>query len=741
MGTRNEWLRGVTSTILAGALLVAVGCQSSPQPRSGIDLGPDASADVSAASDGGPDASAGDPGDAAADAPIGPVGVTVSESTYTFDTPDLSHSLVATVTGSPTITVTWSTSNSYIATVSAAGIITSVSGGDAIITATSTADPTKSASCTVTVAEPQRPRATSYVDAKSITSGPVTIIMAGDSLMRTYAANTADQAGWGQVLNQFFTSDVTVDNTLSNGGRSSRSFYNEVGRWDLVKTRLMAAQAAGTPAFVFIMFAHNDQKKTTDTDGPLYLTFASNNQNGTVAGTYSDYLERYIVETRALGGIPVLFTPFVREYLQGAPAAVTPEGQHDITAIYAGETTARGDYPAAARAIAAKHDVPLVDITAWSKTMVEAHAATATLPYVYISGDQTHVRNLGALLMAEEAVRALNAQGILASYAKAPAPRLMLDSSSLAFGGIFAGNTLDKSFIVSAFKDATGTITVTPPASYTVSTDGTTFGPTATITADASFVGTVVSVRFSPTDSVGYNGDLTVEPQQPHARLRQHCAQRQRRYHLADRQRQDDHRGGAGDGDLADVRGDGDRLRRDDRRSGERDLGDADRPREQERRQWRRTLRHARRHLAGRGGAQSGPLRRIHGSGDDRLAHARLDRGRRRLGRRQQHALGHRLFADVRLRSADRARHRAQRREGHADDQHLPQPRREHRRRTDAVPARLSLQHQRRRLGQVAHAGQRRRLRRHQLIRLAPTDGVTPACSAHFTITDISFVP
>ena len=64
---------------------------------------------------------------------------------------------------------------------------------------------------------------------------PVRIIMAGDSLTRTYAANAADQAGWGQVLAQFLTSDATVDNTLSNGGRSSRSFYNELGRWDQVK--------------------------------------------------------------------------------------------------------------------------------------------------------------------------------------------------------------------------------------------------------------------------------------------------------------------------------------------------------------------------------------------------------------------------------------------------------------------------------------------------------------------------
>jgi lysophospholipase L1-like esterase len=491
--------------ILAGCWLALGACQSSPQPRTGIDIVPDAGADVATGDLPGATDDA-----AAPDVPAGPVEVSLSESTYTFATPDLSHGLTATVTGTAMTTVTWSTSNSYIATVSATGVVTSVSGGDAIITATSTADPSKSATCTVTIAEPQRMRATSYVDAKSITSGPVTIITAGDSLTRTYAANTADQSGWGQVLSQFFTSDVTVDNTLSNGGRSSRSFYNEMGRWDQVKARLMAAQAAGTPAFVFIMFAHNDEKKVTDTDGPLYLTFASNNQNGTVAGTYSDYLERYIVETRDLGGIPVIFTPFVREYLQGAPAAVTLEGQHDITVPYAGETTARGDYPAAARAVAAKHDVPLIDITAWSKTMVEAHAASSTLPYVYISGDQTHVRNLGALLMAEEAARALGAQGILASYAKPATPRLMLDNSNLAFGGIFAGNTLDKSFMVSAYKDASGTITITPPAGYTVSTDAATFGPSATITADASFVGSVVTVRFSPTDSVAYNGDLTV---------------------------------------------------------------------------------------------------------------------------------------------------------------------------------------------------------------------------------------
>jgi hypothetical protein len=167
------------------------------------------------------------------------------------------------------------------------------------------------------------------------------------------------------------------------------------------------------------------------------------------------------------------------------------------------------------KAIAAKHDVPVVDITAWSKTMVEAHAASNSLAYVYIAGDQTHVRNLGALLMAEEAVRALNAQGILTAYARPATARLMLDSASLAFGGLYSGTILDKSFIITPFKDATGTITVTAPANYAVSTDGVDFAASATITADASYVGSVVKVRFSPTDSITYNADLTVT----HSRL------------------------------------------------------------------------------------------------------------------------------------------------------------------------------------------------------------------------------
>jgi lysophospholipase L1-like esterase len=493
--------RQILRAALVAAVCFGAACDGSkPQPDNGS---ADAGSDTGVIDTG----TKMDDGGATTD---GPIAVALSEASFTLATPDLTHGLTAAVTGTASTTVTWSSSNTYIATISPAGVVTSVSGGETTITATSTADATKTATCTVTVAEPNRAKAATYIDAKTITSGPVRIIMAGDSLMRTYEANSADQAGWGQVLSQFLTADATVDNTLSNGGRSSRSFFNEAGRWVQVRQRLMAAKTADVPAFVFIMFGHNDQKKVTDTDGPLYLTFASTNQNGTVAGTYADYLERYIVETRELGGIPILFTPFVREYLEGSPATVSLAGQHNIMAAYAGETAARGDYPAAVKAIAAKHDVPVVDITAWSKALVEAHAASDSLSTIYIAGDMTHVRNLGALLMAENVVQVLKSQGILTGYAKPATPRLMIDASTLAFGGIFAGNTLDKSFRISPFKDVSGTITVTAPANYAVSSNGTDYRPSATIICDSSYLGSVVSVRFTPTDTIAYNGDLTV---------------------------------------------------------------------------------------------------------------------------------------------------------------------------------------------------------------------------------------
>jgi hypothetical protein len=74
---------------------------------------------------------------------------------------------------------------------------------------------------------------------------------------------------------------------------------------------------------------------------------------------------------------------------------------------------------------------------------------------------------------------------------------------------LYAGNTLDKSFRITPFGDVTGTITLTAPAGYSLAT-GATFAPNAVIACDASYAGTIVNVRFAPTEATAYNGDLVV---------------------------------------------------------------------------------------------------------------------------------------------------------------------------------------------------------------------------------------
>lgn len=85
-------------------------------------------------------------------------GVTLDETTKTITAGD-NFTLRATVsgTGSFDSSVTWTSSNDSIATVSSGGVVTGVAPGTATITATTVGTPTKSATCTVTVEAPPIP--------------------------------------------------------------------------------------------------------------------------------------------------------------------------------------------------------------------------------------------------------------------------------------------------------------------------------------------------------------------------------------------------------------------------------------------------------------------------------------------------------------------------------------------------------------------------------------------------------
>lgn len=139
--------------------------------------------------------------------------VTVSPASVTLD-PNNTQQLTATVDATPASadkTVTWTTSNANVATVSESGLVTAVAQGTATITATSNLDNTKSGTCSVTVNAPTAP-----IPVTAIALNSTTTIAIGDSETLTIIYTPAD-ANTGKAVT--WTSSNTSVATVDNSGK------------------------------------------------------------------------------------------------------------------------------------------------------------------------------------------------------------------------------------------------------------------------------------------------------------------------------------------------------------------------------------------------------------------------------------------------------------------------------------------------------------------------------------------
>ena len=215
-------------------------------------------------------------------------------------------------------------------------------------------------------------------------SKPITVFLVGDSTM----ADKPDpehnpERGWGQMLPQFFDSNVTVQNHARNG-RSSKSFMDE-GLWEKVKEQIKPGD------YVFIQFGHNDQK---DKDPKRY----TNPWTG-----YRLHLIRYIEETRAHGGVPILLSSIVRRKFNEYG---TLEDTHGL-------------YPFVVRDVAREYGVPFIDMQLKSEKLVQSMGPEDSKSlYLWVEPgiyerfpegkeDNTHFNEAGATAMAQLAVDGL----------------------------------------------------------------------------------------------------------------------------------------------------------------------------------------------------------------------------------------------------------------------------------------------------------------------------------------------
>jgi lysophospholipase L1-like esterase len=125
------------------------------------------------------------------------------------------------------------------------------------------------------------------------------VFIAGDSTVSTYkdTASDKDQAGWGQMLPEFFGSLVTVDNRAV-GGRTARRFIDE-GYLDKIWSDIKKGD------YLLVQFGTNDSNKsaTYTLNGqtiPYYLDPATD---------FKTYLQKYIDGAASRGATLILVTP------------------------------------------------------------------------------------------------------------------------------------------------------------------------------------------------------------------------------------------------------------------------------------------------------------------------------------------------------------------------------------------------------------------------------------------------
>ncbi|MFJ8277302.1 rhamnogalacturonan acetylesterase [Streptomyces griseoviridis] len=191
------------------------------------------------------------------------------------------------------------------------------------------------------------------------------IFLVGDSTVCDQPG--APYSGWGQQLPQYLRAGVSVAN-YADSGESTVSYLGNPQLWGTVRPLIRPGD------LVLIQLAHND--KTTDEP------------------TYRTNLESLVDGVRAQGGRPVLVTPIVRRWFNADGTL-----DNDTALLVNGLGV---NHPAVIRSVAAERGVPLIDLTARTKALVESLGVEASKSiYLYNENkDNTHTSVHGATVYA-----------------------------------------------------------------------------------------------------------------------------------------------------------------------------------------------------------------------------------------------------------------------------------------------------------------------------------------------------
>lgn len=202
----------------------------------------------------------------------------------------------------------------------------------------------------------------------------VTMFLCGNS---TVVDQTKEPwASWGQMITRWFTDEVCVAN-FGESGLTATSFLAQ-NRLDKILSMMKKGD------YVFCEFGHNDEKEKGPGTGAWYH--------------YCVSLKKFIDRVREKGGNLVFCTPTQRRFFEAD--GITIRNTH-------------GEFPEAMKSVAARENVPLIDLNADTKTLFEAmgnegskkllvHYPMGTFPWQEKAfADNTHFNPFGAYEVAK----------------------------------------------------------------------------------------------------------------------------------------------------------------------------------------------------------------------------------------------------------------------------------------------------------------------------------------------------
>ncbi len=208
----------------------------------------------------------------------------------------------------------------------------------------------------------------------------MTIYVCGDSTAASYTPEQAPITGWGQLLGDFLPG-IRVENRAI-GGRSTKSFLSE-GRLQRIETEIRRGD------LLLIQFTHNDTSDLVWRHTDPWTSFYRN-------------LDIFADTALLTGAIPVLMTPICRRYWRDGELLES-----------------HADYPDAVRVLAARRNLPLIDLYEKSMELVRSlgeeeskklylYAEPGIYPaYPDGSADDTHTQRAGAEAYARITAEAL----------------------------------------------------------------------------------------------------------------------------------------------------------------------------------------------------------------------------------------------------------------------------------------------------------------------------------------------